>query len=130
MTETVRTVLLDQNVPLPVAAWLREVRPHWTIHHAQDAGLAGSSDEAVFRWAQTHEAMIVTYDEDFADARTYALGRHWGIIRLKVWPTTVEKTREALSRLLTDVPEADWQGGLVIIDNEKIRIRRHRAMGR
>jgi predicted nuclease of predicted toxin-antitoxin system len=89
-------------------------------------GLAGRSDSEVFRWAQASGAIVITYDEDFADARLFPLGSHHGIARLRVWPTTAEMTQTALERLLTQVPEVDIIDNLVIVDANKIRLRRKR----
>ena len=124
MPEPRLTILLDQNVPLVVAEWLRYQRPHWEIQHVNELDFKGRSDDFLYRWAQKNDAIIVTYDEDFADARMYPLGRHHGIIRLRVWPTTVEQTQDALSRLLADLPASKWRDSLIIIDNEKIRVRK------
>ena len=89
---------LDQNIPREVALWLRTERPGWRVSHVSEVGLEGKPDSDVFRWAQANGAMIVTYDEDFADGRLFPLDSHSGVIRLRVWPTTVEATKEALSR--------------------------------
>ena len=124
MHELRLAILLDQNVPLVAADWLRNQRPHWKIQHVNELGFRGRPDEFLYRWAQEHEAIIVTYDEDFADARMYPLGDHRGIVRLRVWPTTIEQTQDALSRLLADLPASDWRNNLIIIDNQKIRVRK------
>ena len=124
MHESRLVILLDQNVPLVVAGWLRNQRPRWKIQHVNELGFRGRSDEFLYRWAQEHGAIIVTYDEDFADARMYPLGHHRGIVRLRVWPTTIEQTQEALTRLLADLPASDWRNNLIIIDNQKIRVRK------
>jgi len=116
-------ILLDQNIPQEVTSWLREKRPNWLIQHVNEVGLAGQTDPQVFIWAQSNKATIVTYDEDFADARLFPLGLHHGIIRLRVWPTTVEMTENALERLLVQVPEEQIIGSLVIIDRDRIRLR-------
>ncbi len=123
MPESPLHILLDQNVPAELVEWLCLQRPHWVVSHANQVGLRGQPDAEVFRWAQTHQAMVVTFDEDFADARLFPLGTHHGVIRLRVWPTTVEQTRNALERLLAQVPERQLPGSLVIIDREKIRLR-------
>ena len=78
------TALLDQNVPRAVAAWLRALRPSWTVYHAIDAGLSGSSDRQLFQWAQSHRAVIFTFDEDFADQRLFSVENHHGVVRLRV----------------------------------------------
>jgi predicted nuclease of predicted toxin-antitoxin system len=117
-------LLLDQNIPQEIAVWLRGKLPNWRVTHAKEAGLDGRPDPEVFRWAQTNQAIIISYDEDFADTRSFPLGTHHGIVRLRVWPTTVEMTPWAIERLLAQVQPADLPGSLVIIDRQKIRLRR------
>ncbi len=124
MPEAGLRVLLDQNVPQGCLAWLQQARPSWIVWHVNLIGLGGGPDANVFRWAQEQQAIVVSYDEDFADARTFPLGAHHGIIRLRVWPTTVELTIAALQRILDQVPESDLPRNLVIVDNQRIRLRR------
>lgn len=124
MPETELHILLDQNVPYAMAVWLRTQRPSWLVRHVKDLGFEGQSDEFLYRWAQKEKAIVVTFDEDFADSRMYPLGRHHGVIRLRVWPTTIEKTTEALDRLLRQLPAEEWISSLIIIDNQKIRVRK------
>jgi predicted nuclease of predicted toxin-antitoxin system len=90
----------------------------------KEAKLDGRPDSEIFRWAQSRHAIVITYDEDFADARSFSLGSHYGIVRLRVWPTTAEQTQNALERLMAQVPLSDIPGSLIIIDNQKIRLRR------
>lgn len=118
-----QAILLDQNIPEAIHAWLAAVMPGATVFHINALHLMGATDEVVYRWAQEREAIIVTYDEDFADARMYPLGKHYGVIRLRVWPTTTENTQNALMRLLLSVSPENWSGSLIIIDNQKIRVR-------
>jgi predicted nuclease of predicted toxin-antitoxin system len=122
--EGIKRILLDQNVPQALSGWLKERLPEWEIQHANELGFQGKSDEFLFLWALKNKAIIVTYDEDFADSRFYPLGSHHGIIRLRVWPTTVEQTQKAMERLLSDFPPSNWYNCLIIINNQKIRIRK------
>ena len=115
--------LLDQNIPREITSWLAHLRPHWVIYHATDVGLSGEGDERIFKWAQESHALIVTFDEDFADQRTFPVGEHWGIVRLRIWPTTIEETQRALERLLTEVPDDELSRALVIVDRTRIRVR-------
>jgi predicted nuclease of predicted toxin-antitoxin system len=118
------TVLLDQNVPRAIAHWLRSRRAQWTIYHTSDVELSGRPDEDIFAWAQQRQAVILTFDEDFADQRSFPIGSHAGIIRLRVWPTSIEETQHALDRLLDTISDTELARALVIIDRETIRIRR------
>ena len=117
-------LLLDQNIPEEIARWLREKFPALKISHVKEIKLDGRPDPEIFRWAQANQAIVISYDEDFADTRSFPLGSHHGIVRLRVWPTTVEATQLAMERLLTLVPVSNLRGSLVIIDREKIRLRR------
>jgi len=117
-------ILLDQNIPQALSDWLKGKLPVWEIQHVNELGFQGKTDEFLYLWAQKKSAIIVTYDEDFADSRFYPLGHHHGIIRLRVWPTTIEQTQNAIERLITDLPPTRWHGCLIIIDNNKIRVRK------
>jgi predicted nuclease of predicted toxin-antitoxin system len=85
--------------------------------------LSGKSDREIFEWAQVERAIIITFDDDFADQRSFPVGKHHGVVRLRVWPTTIEETEAALERLLNSVSEAELRGALVIIGRTRIRIR-------
>jgi hypothetical protein len=52
------------------------------------------------------------------------VGSHAGVIRLRVWPATIERAEEALGRLFESVEDEMLPGSLIIIDNRGIRIRR------
>ncbi len=116
-------LLLDQNVPRAVAAWLIQlVGPTCDVYHVMDVGLGGASDLDVFNWAQTRSAMIITYDEDFADQRSFPVGSHAGIIRLRVEPTTTEITCLTLERLFNEFEPLSLSRKLVIVDAHRVRI--------
>lgn len=116
-------VLLDQNIPCEISEWLQNLRPNWTIHHTAEVGLSGESDHRIFTWAQQHQALVLTFDEDFADQRSFPVGNHSGIVRLRIWPTTIEETQRAIDRLLKEVTDRELSRALVIVDRTHIRIR-------
>ena len=69
MPDELGRILLDQNVPESLTPWLKQRFPGWDIQHVNALGFQGRSDEFLFLWAQENKAIIVTYDEDFADSR-------------------------------------------------------------
>ena len=69
MPDELGRILLDQNVPESLTPWLKQRLPSWDIQHVNALGFQGRSDEFLFLWAQENKAIIVTYDEDFADSR-------------------------------------------------------------
>ena len=116
--------VLDENVPLAVAGWLRGRRPEWEVFHVLEVGLQGSTDPEIFQWAQANRCIIVTFDRDFADRRNLGAGLHCGIVHLRIRPTTIEQTRSALDRLLAQTDEADLVGAVVVVGRRNIRVRR------
>lgn len=124
MAEAKLRILLDQNVPVLVADWLRGQRPNWQVDHVNELGFAGKADDFLYRWAQDHRSIIITFDEHFADARFRRFGPHCGVVRLRVWPTTTEATIDALRRVIENLTEQDMRGSLVIVGEEKIRLRK------
>jgi predicted nuclease of predicted toxin-antitoxin system len=86
-------ILLDENVSPAIAGFLRGKRPDWDICHVYDLDLAGASDATLFQKAQQLRAVIIRFDEDFADTRMYPAGTHAGVIRLRLWPTTNEEVK-------------------------------------
>jgi predicted nuclease of predicted toxin-antitoxin system len=118
-----KRILLDQNVPRPVADWLRSFfQGKVEVDHVYKAGLGGASDREIFGWAQENFATIVTYDEDFVDQRLFPVDRHCGVVRLRVDPTTIERTCQALGRLFNEFEFPSLAGKLVIVDDRRIRI--------
>ena len=89
-------VLLDRNIPPCVCEFVRERKPSWEVRHVNDVGLRGATDDTIFQWAQKDGSLVITFDEDFAGARMYPIGSHAGVVRLRVWPKTVENTEAAL----------------------------------
>ena len=61
-------LLLDQNVPLAVAGWLRAQQSEWNISHVNELDFQGRPDEFLYRWAQEHRAIVITYDEHLRKA--------------------------------------------------------------
>jgi predicted nuclease of predicted toxin-antitoxin system len=122
-------ILFDQNIPPQLCEFVRKHKSHWVVQHVNDVGLQGAADQIIFHWAQSNDSIVITFDEDFADARMYPAGSHAGVVRLRVWPTTIEITEAALARLFDSIAEEELQASLVIVDQAKVRIRRSARHG-
>ena len=49
----------------------------------------------------------------------------WGVSEDFAWPKyTIEKTRNAMERLIADLSPSNWRDCIIIIDNQKIRVRK------
>ncbi|MEW6251215.1 MAG: DUF5615 family PIN-like protein [Planctomycetota bacterium] len=114
--------LLDQNIPYPAVAWLREHVPGVSVFHARDLQLGRAPDATILARAAELDAVVITYDEDFADQRQFPVGSHAGVVRLRVAPTTDEVSIAALRRLLAAFTFDQLHRSLTIVDAGRIRM--------
>lgn len=103
------SVILDENIPLSIAAFLNSRRPEWDVQHIRDIGLRGAPDATIFEWAQQHQAIVLTFDEDFADTRMYPAGTHAGVIHLRVWPPPLSRSKPLSIAFSTPPPTNNSQ---------------------
>lgn len=89
-----------------------------------EVGLSGAPDERVLRFAVENGRVLVTLDADFANVIRFPPERTVGVVRLKVYPATEEKIRQAIRRALLFLQNIDISGRLAVVDEDKIRIRR------
>jgi predicted nuclease of predicted toxin-antitoxin system len=90
---------------------------------AQEAGLAGKSDEDILAYAVTHQRVLITIDMDFSNIRRFPPKSYIGIIVLKIRPRAAEKVYKVLAQVLRDVNGEQLSKSLVIIDQSKYRVR-------
>jgi hypothetical protein len=63
-----------------------------------------------------------TSDKTFANGWNYTVGRHYGLIRLRVTPTGARETMDALESLFERVYEDALPGAETIVRNNSIRV--------
>jgi predicted nuclease of predicted toxin-antitoxin system len=90
---------------------------------AQEVGLSGKPDEEILAYAVMHERVLITIDMDFSNIRHYAPESHKGIIVAKIRPRTMNQVHKVLEHLLTNVGLERLSKSLVIVDQNKYRIR-------
>ncbi len=113
--------LLDENLSPQHASELR-TEGHDAVA-VLEAGLSGASDEQVLRFAVESGRVLVPLDADFANVMRFPPERTLGVIRLKVHPATEARIRQAVRRAFLFLHNIDIAGRLVVVDEEKIRIR-------
>jgi predicted nuclease of predicted toxin-antitoxin system len=91
----------------------------------RDHGLRGSSDDAIFRFAQAKRAVLLTGDMGFGNLLRYPLGRHHGILIAR-FPNEmpVSEVNRHILLGLDRLKEEDVMGNLIILEPGKVRIRR------
>ena len=115
--------LVDESVPFSAAAALRE--QGYSTRHVGDVGLRGAPDEAIFARAQEEGWIVVTRDLGFGNLLDYPLGRHAGIIVLRVPSTfTAHQIRHTLHTFIAGVEPEMLKRALAIVEPGRYRIRR------
>ena len=108
---------LDQMFRQEVARAL--IEEGHDVVRASEVGQARADDHEILQRAISENRILVTLDEHFGDWVTLPLSRHTGVIRLKVNPTTSEKTLELLLPFLRLHSPVEFKDRLVIVSAKR-----------
>lgn len=115
--------LIDEDLPRSPAKSLQD--NDFEVLDVRTAGLRGRSDADVFRFAVEHSLILPTGDLDFSNLLHYPLGGHSGIVgvRLPNEMSAIQVSTIALAHL-GRLSETDFKGNLLILEPDRIRIRK------
>ena len=91
--------LVDENLPREVAGWLNGAG-HST-RHVSEANLLGQSDQAIWAYAVSINAWIITRDADFSEIATRSTSG--GVIRLRIGNCSTPVLLARISELWAEV---------------------------
>ena len=114
--------LLDENVPLSIGVFLRDMG--FDVVHAKEVEMLGASDNHIMELARHEERTLITFDKHFADLVLYPPNTHWGVIRIRIHPPLLADVTEALAHFLKQFDMTTIRGTLVVLENDGFRIRR------
>jgi len=91
----------------------------------RDYNLRGSSDDIIFKFAQENKAILFTGDLGFANILKFPLGLHYGIVVLH-FPNEMSTIliNKILISSISALEENDFLGNLIIIEPDRVRIKR------
>jgi len=115
--------VIDEDMPRSTAKHLDELG--YDAKDVRDVGLRGAKDDAVFAFAQSNEAVLITGDLGFGNILRFPIGSHCGIV-IAHFPNEVsthEINRELEIRL-SEIEESSLNGSLIILEPGKVRIRK------
>ncbi len=93
---------------------------------AQALSLAGKPDAIVLTTASDNGYVFLTNDMHFSNILEYPPGQFHGIIVLRIRPRTEAKVHRALLKFLEANDQSEVDGSLIIVDQNKYRIRHGR----
>ena len=104
---------LDQMFSVDLAELLRS--RGYDVLRVAEAGKSTADDAEILRLAIDAGRTPVTLDEHFGDWAVLPLGRHPGVIRLKVHPTTTAIAEKHLLPFLAAHDQEEFQDHLIIL---------------
>ena len=113
--------LLDENLSRRHATRLRA--NDYDAVAAVELSLGGASDASVRSAAIKSGRVLLTLDADFGNIVRYPPKGTPGIIWLRLHPPSEAKIEQAIDRCLDKLGKEDLAGKLVVVDEDKIRVR-------
>ena len=112
---------LDENLPVEFASLFRRSgRDAVTV---LDQGLGGARDPELASVCSEEGRVLVTFDTDFSDIRTYPPKASSGIIVLRLENQTRAHVLETGMRLVPALSDSLARGELWIVEESRIRVR-------
>jgi predicted nuclease of predicted toxin-antitoxin system len=115
-------VKLDENLPARLAQLLAH------LGHEADTvpqeGLAGRSDDEVWKAAQAAGSFLITQDLDFSDLRRFTPGTHHGLLLVRLRVPSREALVRRIGALFQTEPVETWKRAFVLVTDLKLRVRR------
>lgn len=94
---------LDENMPVSAAVYLRTAG--YEADTVVEEGLRGVDDGTLNRVSMSERRILLTYDADFADIRSYLPGSHAGIVIFRLqdqrWAALKERLQGAYRKRRT-----------------------------
>ena len=110
---------LDQCLRLEVADALRQ-EGHDVVR-ASEVGQARADDSEILHRAESEKRILITLDEHFGNWVVLPLKEHFGVIRLKISPTTWVNAINLLVPFLRDHSQVQFKNHLVILSSKRAR---------
>lgn len=112
-------ILVDENFPYSVLIWLRNLG--YDVVRSSEINLRGASDREIIRVAIKENRIIFSLDMDFAPVY-HQLKASFGAVIVHVHPSTPEKVKKFLDKLLTKVRLEKHIKSLIIVSEKRIEI--------
>ncbi len=114
-------IMADENLYEPIISYLKNLGHD--VFSIREAGLCGISDDEVYLLACKENRVIITMDKDFLRMFRFPPYRCGGIIVVKIYKQTIEKTLEIFKRCFNTLKIENIENRLIIISTEGIRLK-------
>ena len=117
--------LIDEDMPRSLAARLRDAGVD--AEDVRDVGLRGASDAVIFEHAVRSEMALITGDLGFSNLLLFSPDTHSGILITRI-PNEVSTrlVNDLVLRAVQYLSDEDIRGNVIIVEPDRIRLRRSR----
>ena len=115
------TFVFDENLSPRHASRLRMLG--YDAVAISEVGLSGASDSLVRSFAVSAGRVLITMDADFGNVLRYPAAGTPGVVWLRLHPPTEKGIAAAVDRVLQRLGTENLTGKLVVVDEDKIRVR-------
>jgi predicted nuclease of predicted toxin-antitoxin system len=116
------TLLVDENIPPPVVAFLRN--RGFNVEEVGGFLTPGASDASVMELARRQNRALLAFDRHFANTLLYPPQSHEGVIRIRIHPPLISDILQALDHLLEQFDIRSIRGTLIVLERDGFRVRR------
>jgi predicted nuclease of predicted toxin-antitoxin system len=117
-------IKLDENMPYAMTELLAEAGHD--VDTVAGEGLGGADDTVVSRAATGEDRILLTFDLGFGNVRSYPPGSHAGVVVFRFRDQRWAVLEGPARRLLASQTLESMAGGVAIVDETRIRLRRGR----
>jgi len=114
-------IKLDENMPLALAKLLGSAGHN--VSTVPEENLSGAEDPIVLKKATEEGRLLMTFDVDFADIRSFPLGSHAGIVVFRLHDQRWAVLKGPTERLIASDLLERLRKGLAVVDEKRIRIK-------
>jgi predicted nuclease of predicted toxin-antitoxin system len=114
--------LADMGVAMRVVEWLRE-QGH-NVAHLRDENLQRMPDLDVFRKAAIEGRILLTFDLDFGEILALSGQNNVSVVLFRLHNTRTPHVIERLDVALQETKEMLESGAIVVIEENRLRVRR------
>jgi predicted nuclease of predicted toxin-antitoxin system len=114
-------IKLDESMPLALAIFLRSAGHD--VSTVAEENLSGQEDHPVLEAAAKEGRLLMTFDMDFGDIRSYPVGSHAGVVIFRLHDQRWAVLKEPVERLLKSALIDRLQYGIAVVDENRVRVR-------
>jgi predicted nuclease of predicted toxin-antitoxin system len=111
---------LDENFPKTATILLKK-HGH-TVHDIRSTENEGSSDDVIFKMAQTEEAIFLTTDKDFYHTIPYRFRKHHGVVIIRLRQPNRNNILKKLEYFLDHFDPGDMKFKVVLLKDNSISV--------